>query len=234
MLARDPNRAPRRLFGAGALCILSLAACSGSSASSTSSLPPPSLSIANLLPAGGPQWTPGSTECLARGQDPDGTVVVVLKIDTDEKIPNWTLAPPYGCGVTPQCGFVVVTATALDSTGSPIGTPTVRVPAVATTIAVPLGRLARQTGSDRFRIVVALWDGTNLKPFTSGDTAMTVQTDVELCTPRIDGGADAAPSAEGDGGRDASASLDGGAEASSNAESGIHSATDGGHDATAG
>lgn len=239
MQALETHLGRLSLFTAGALCVLSLAACSESSvASAKAPGSPPSFSIAALVPAGGTRWTPGSAACLARGQDPDGTVVVVLKMnDDDQGNPTWTFAPPFACGQTPQCGFVVVTAVALDTAGNEIPGSAAEVPAVGTAISVPLGNVSRQSGSNRLRMDVALWNGTSVRPFTIGDAGASVRTEVTLCAPATDAGADAGldvvdGAMPPDGAPDSP--VESGADAASDADANPSAGLDASRDASAG
>jgi len=168
------------------------------------------VTIAALAPAGGPEWTPGSTLPVELGRDPDGTIVVRLELE------NWTLLGPNTCSTTPQCGFLTLDAEPASNAAA--GAP-LRLVSVGSAISVPMARVVRE-GASRYRFVVALHNDGTGDVFTSEDGGRAeTSVEFELRRPSADGGtdagtpdaADAADAGSDAGGTDSGdgASLDG-------------------------
>jgi hypothetical protein len=183
---------------------------------------PPSLAIVALQPAGQDRWEPGTQACVALGNDPAGTIDVILS--ENGRIDNFTLRPPYGCEGDPQCGFVLLTldpnddpdpssqdggSTSQDGgSTSQDGGPSYQLGAAASVISVPFGTLGIKSGLHHLRVELRNELGN---PVVVGDAGLPVMDeirDLSLCDPFIpgarDAGADGAVSKEASTGGDAS------------------------------
>lgn len=186
----QPNSRFVRCLAAAALASpLGAAACSEDSTTKVAEPDgPPVLSISALLPTGGAKYTPGSSQCLELGKDPERTVTVVLS-----PVTNWTFESPENCLSTPQCGSVRVTVEPLGGAVDAGPGPFVRG-ATGRTIAVPMDALGA-TSATQFRFTVDLILDPDGVPFVGNDGGATTHVDVTLCAPLADGGTDGADGA---------------------------------------
>jgi hypothetical protein len=195
----------RSSVGASSLLLgVFLAACS----SSSSNGPPPAtsgvLQIASLVPAGGPKVTPVNGVCVELGDDPGGTVAVVLATDSSGQLlprrvstaPAWTLMPPHACDGTPYCGYVQLTVVSCDPASQGAGCVPSREKTFAvpsSTISVAMRALEVPVGPHVFRVELRNSDGAIEKdpsgqPF---EDAVTVDVERHCGAPIPDAGTDA-------------------------------------------
>jgi hypothetical protein len=181
---------------------------------------PPVLKIESLRPAGAPATSPDdAATCVALGRDADKTITVVVAADPDHQgtIKNWTLAPPFGCIGTPQCGYLLLTVDP--------GPSALTVASTSISIDVPMARLRVPSGDHTLVVELRNSDGTRAKDASEkpyevtlgirvaprcSDALVDAGQDGSRPSPRDSGLGDAAPVLAPDGAvRDGAAPLDG-------------------------
>jgi hypothetical protein len=207
-----------RCGGAAAVALAMLAACSTSGSSASATLTPPHLSIVGFRAAGSPESTPGSDACVAVGTDPDGTVVVVLKVNKDSGgLLSWTFESPSpaSCSGTPQCGFVALTICSAPVPGDPApadcaDNPTSReFISAGTTVSIPVASLPVPLGAHHLHVELRNSDGS-APASGSALKAFVTDANVDFCPSPVATDAGTAPDATT---TDAGAHLDGGSDA---------------------
>lgn len=171
------------------------AGCSNSPAA-TVPLGAPSIQIAELLPSGGPGWTPGSKQCVELGRDPAETIGVKVTLD------NWTLRPPNACGGTPQCGYVRLL---VDPEGDAGAFETI---AASQLVPASMSKLAHPLGQHTFRVELLTDTGEAVLDTQHAPIADQVSVTVGAtgqCGAPGDGGLDAPSDASADAPADATA-----------------------------
>ena len=160
-------------------CAAGAAACGGDEGTSRPApLDPPTLQIAELLPAGGPAWPRSACEgdcssyCVELGRDLAQTTLARVELR------NWTLQPYLGCGEVPQCGFVLLTVTDPESE-SPL-----QISAAATLLPAELSRLSSPEGLLTFRAELRDGQGQPAESNTGAPLADEITVEVRA---RCDG-----------------------------------------------
>lgn len=188
----------KQMLCAAALGSAALAACSGDEEVKVTPRPPPTLTLQQLAPVGGPVLTPGSGTCLEQGRDANGTVVVSVSFT------DFVLRPPGLCGGS-RCGRVVVRVDPTESGEA------LRVEGVSPAIDLPLADL--ELGSRVIRVELVDDQGRTLvdkdDAFVGMEIAVQLVAAMGCSAPPADAGADA----DSDAGADAQADADAGADA---------------------
>ena len=185
---------------------LILAACGDDDEAVSKPKPPPTLAFASVTSAGGPLWTPASSEnCVELGSDPAQTLVFAVTAT------DFTLRPPGACGSLRPCGVAVLFMDDVEVARA--GTANISLP-----FANAEGGLG--TGQRSFRVELR----DHLGEVVLGAEQQVISAEVALdvrapggCVPDLDGGSDAPSDAPPDSPEDAGSDAEAGTDAQSDA-----------------
>jgi hypothetical protein len=178
---------------------------------------PPTMAIASLTSAGGPQWKRGDSDtCVERGRDDRDTIVLTVSLT------DFVLRPPGTCNVN-ACGQLLVR---VDPSGD---SEAVRIGAAQTSVDLPFNDLP--DGSHTLRAELNYTSGKSVLDVDKNPLVDEVTVDLRPiggCTGATDAGTDAPTDAAID------AANDGASDASDDADTGTDAPTDASSDADAG
>jgi hypothetical protein len=213
--SRAPSPAPfawRRLLALAATLVAGGLVGCGDDTTNAGPVPPPGppvLRIERVASAGNGSYERDALDCVPPGRDGDQTLVVEVgeRARNGVDLLNWTFRPFGGCGITPQCGLLVVRVYASGSSA-----PAVQAVSVSADVPIAFGREGLGPGS--YTVEAELVDDTGA-PFQIDGGAFQDSIELTLgedCVPRPDaGGAPDGGIDSGPGAPDAEAGLpDGG------------------------